>query len=85
MRKPAARERRTVRAVRVRRTSPVQDTPTITRELSNYELLERRSRELEIERARGGYGTSQPPDANTPLLFPGFTANVGGHQNRGRP
>ena len=38
-------------------------------ELSNYELIERRSRELEIERANGGPGTSQPPDAETPLLF----------------
>ena len=48
MGKPAPLERRTIRAVRVRRTSPDQDTATVTRELSNYELLERRSRELEI-------------------------------------
>ena len=85
MRKPAPPKRQPLRSVRVRRTSPVLDIPTATEELSNYELLERRSRELEIERARGGYGTSQPPDADTPLLFPGFTANPRGHQNRGRP
>ncbi len=43
---------------------------TAAEELSDFKLLERRSRELELERARGGFGTPQPPDADTPLLFP---------------
>ena len=63
---------RTIRATRRRATPPPQPTdpaPEAEPELSNYELLERRSRELEIERAHGGPGTSQPPDAETPLLF----------------
>jgi hypothetical protein len=68
------RKPRTIRAVRTRRTSPVPDTSAQAGELSNYELLERRSRELEVERAHGGSGTSQPPDADTPLLFPKFCA-----------
>jgi hypothetical protein len=61
-----------------------------TRELSNYELLERRSRELEMERSRGGSGTAQPPDAPTPLLYPkdarpaGAPSNEGGHVERAR-
>jgi hypothetical protein len=46
--------------------------PAPVTELSNYELRERRSRELEEARARGGLGTSQPPDAKKPLLFPKF-------------
>jgi len=61
---------RTIRAVRRRSTPPVVSTRTAPEpELSNYELLERRSQELELERAHGGPGTSQPPDAETPLLF----------------
>ncbi len=63
---------KTIRAVRVRVKAPVPDTPAPVTELSNYELLERRSRELEEARARGGLGTSQPPDAEKPLLFPKF-------------
>jgi hypothetical protein len=64
---------RTIRATRVRRTSGlVADTPPPVTELSNYEMLERRSRELEAERAQGGCGTAQPPDAEKPLLFPTF-------------
>jgi len=62
---------RTIRAVRRRSTPSVISTRTAPEpepELSNYELLERRSRELELDRARGGPGTSQPPDADTPLL-----------------
>jgi hypothetical protein len=62
---------RTIRAMRRRATPPPAPTrlapepePAPEPELSNYELIERRSRELEIER-----GTSQPPDADTPLLF----------------
>jgi hypothetical protein len=51
---------------------PPTDTPAPVEELSNYELLERRSRELEAERAHGGFGTPQPPDAEKPLLFPKF-------------
>jgi hypothetical protein len=66
---------RTLRAVRVRKTDPILDAPTGTDELSNYELLERRSRELEVEKARGGLGTSQPPEADTPLLFPSGAAD----------
>jgi hypothetical protein len=65
---------RTIRAMRRRSTPPPAPTrlapePEPEPELSNYELIERRSRELEIERAHGGPGTSQPPDADTPLLF----------------
>jgi hypothetical protein len=63
---------RTIRAMRRRSTPPPAPTrlaPEPETELSNYELIERRSRELEIERAHGGPGTSQPPDADTPLLF----------------
>jgi hypothetical protein len=63
---------RVIRAVRTRRaaaaTPPAQPGQP---ELSNYELLEVRSRELEAERAHGGTGTSQPPDADTPLLLRG--------------
>jgi hypothetical protein len=63
---------RTIRAMR-RRAAPPPAPPRVAPEpepeLSNYELIERRSRELEIERAHGGPGTSQPPDAETPLLF----------------
>ena len=64
---------RTIRAMRRRRATPppapTRLAPEPEPELSNYELIERRSRELEIERAHGGPGTSQPPDAETPLLF----------------
>jgi hypothetical protein len=63
---------RTIRAMRRRATSPPVPTrlaPDPEPELSNYELIERRSRELEIEHAQGGPGTSQPPEADTPLLF----------------
>ena len=49
--------------------APTRPAPQPEPELSNYELIERRSRELEIERAHGGPGTAQPPDAETPLLF----------------
>ena len=72
---------RTIRAMRRRATPPPAPTrlatepePALEPELSNYELIERRSRELEIERAHGGPGTSQPPDADTPLLFSKPTA-----------
>jgi hypothetical protein len=58
---------RTIRAMRKRVLPP--RVPAPEPELSNYELIERRSRELEIEHANGGPGTSQPPDAETPLLF----------------
>jgi hypothetical protein len=61
---------RIVRAVRVRQDTPAGATAAPSRGLSNYELLERRSRELAEQRARGGLGTSQAPDAATPLLFP---------------
>ena len=66
---------RTIRAVRRRAAPPPTPArnapePQPEPELSNYELIERRSHELEIERAHGGSGTSQPPDADTPLLFP---------------
>jgi hypothetical protein len=66
---------RTIRAVRRRAAPPpaparTAEEPQPEPELSNYELIERRSHELEIERAHGGCGTSQPPDADTPLLFP---------------
>ena len=44
-------------------------------ELSAYELLERRSLELTDERAHGGFGTSQPPNAAVPLLYPKPPAN----------
>jgi hypothetical protein len=69
---------RTIRAVRKRATPPATPTgktrdtepqPEPQPELSNYELIERRSHELEIDRAHGGPGTPQPPDAETPLLF----------------
>jgi hypothetical protein len=63
---------RTIRAVRRRATAPPlppRPAPEPEPELSNYELIERRSRELEIERAHGGPGTPQPPEAETPLLF----------------
>jgi hypothetical protein len=84
MRKPDPVKRRTLHAVRVRRTSPVPNTPTTgTEELSDYELLERRSHQLEMERARGGFGTPQPPDADTPLLFPRFAANPVSQQKPG--
>ena len=91
MRKPDPVRRRTLHAVRVRRTSRVPDTSTTaTEELSDYELLERRSRELELERARGGFGTPQRPDADKPLLFPHFAATLPGQQKsrmpaKGRP
>jgi hypothetical protein len=71
---------RIIRAVRVRQDTPAEATPAPTRELSNYERLERRSRELEEQRARGGSGTSQPPDAPAPLLFP--NADAGGAEAR---
>jgi hypothetical protein len=61
---------RIIRAVRVQQDAPAEATPAPSRELSNYELLERRSRDLEEQRARGGLGTSQAPDAPAPLLFP---------------
>lgn len=51
-----------------RRTSG--EPPPPEPELSAYEQLERRSRDLERERARGGLGTAQPPEAETPLLHP---------------
>ena len=60
---------RIIRAVRVRQDAPAEATPAPSREFSNYELLERRSREPEEQRARGGLGTSQPFDAPAPLLF----------------
>jgi hypothetical protein len=60
-------------ATGVRRTSRlVADTPPPVTELSNYQMLERRSRELAAERAHGGFGASQPPEAEKPLLFPTF-------------
>jgi hypothetical protein len=40
------------------------------RELSDYEDLQRRSRDLQDERAAGGPGTAQPPEEATPLLHP---------------
>jgi hypothetical protein len=52
----------------VLRRRPRPNFPPRPEELSNFKLLERRSRELELERARGGFGTPQPPDADTPLL-----------------
>ena len=63
---------RTIRAVRKRADlEPVQAGTALPAhpELSNYELIERRSRELELEHAKGGPGTSQPPEADTPLLM----------------
>ena len=80
---------RTIRAVRRRSTPPVVSTRTAPEpepELSNYELLERRSQELELERAHGGPGTSQPPDAETPLLFarPSSGENTREPEARGR-
>jgi hypothetical protein len=71
---------RIIRAVRVRQDAPAEAKPAPTRELSNYERLERCSRELEEQRARGGSGTSQPPDAPAPLLFP--KADAGGAEAR---
>jgi hypothetical protein len=59
-----------VRPVRVPEDAPGGATPAPSQELSDYELLECRSRELEERRMRGELGTSQPPDAATPLLFP---------------
>ncbi len=41
-----------------------------SRELSDYEDLQRRSRDLEDEHAAGGPGTAQPPEEATPLLHP---------------
>jgi hypothetical protein len=71
---PAPAKPRTIRAVRKRAAPPLMPTrkaPSSEQEpeLSNYELIERRSRELEVEHANGGTGTAQPPDAETPLLF----------------
>jgi hypothetical protein len=79
---------RTIRAVR-RRTAPpsiqTQQDPAPEPELSNYELIERRSRELEIEHANGGAGTAQAPDAETPLLFSRPQGTAAGRQEpRGR-
>jgi hypothetical protein len=71
--RPATRPR-TIRARRVRQISP-RDAPAPLKELSNYELLECRSRDLEAERAHGGLGTSQPPDAEKPLLLPKFSTS----------
>ena len=51
--------RRIIRAVRVRQDAPAEATPAPSRELSNYELLERRSREREEQRARGGLGQDE--------------------------
>jgi hypothetical protein len=50
---------RIVRAVRVRQDAPAEATPAPSRDLSNYELLERRSREREEQRARGGLGQDE--------------------------
>jgi hypothetical protein len=50
---------RIIRAVRVRQDAPAEATPAPSRKLSNYELLERRSRELAEQRARGQLRTSQ--------------------------
>jgi hypothetical protein len=61
---------RIIRAVPVQQDAPAETAPAPSRELRNYELLERRSRELAEQRARGGLGTSQAPDAAAPLLFP---------------
>ena len=64
---------RIVPAVRVRQDAPAEATPAPSRELSNNELLERRSRELEAQRARGGLGhdendtpTEPPPGIAAP-------------------
>jgi hypothetical protein len=71
---------RIIRAVRVRQDTPAEATPAPSRGLSNYELLERRSRELAEQRARGGLGTSQAPEA--PLLFPkGTTGDAAARQD----
>jgi hypothetical protein len=40
------------------------------RALSDYEDLQRHSRQLQREHEAGGPGTSQPPDEATPLLHP---------------
>ena len=56
---------------RNKRTVPAATAPPRAEELSAYELLERRSLELTKERAHGGFGTSQPPNAAVPLLYPG--------------
>ena len=72
MDQPVPDKSRTIRSVRKRATPTVKPTRTAPEpepELSNYELLERRSRELEVEHAQGGPGTAQPPDAETPLLY----------------
>ena len=82
------------RTIRARRRSPSpgarasagqEQQQEHQRELSNYELLERRSRELELERSKGGSGAAQPPDARTPLLFPKEPAtNLGQGWRRAR-
>ena len=68
---------RITRAVRVRQDAPAEATPAPARKPGNYELLERRSRELEEQHARGRLGTSQPPDPPAPLLFPKTRTRVG--------
>ena len=83
MDQPAPDKSKTIRSVRKRATPSVMPTRTVPepeQELSNYELLERRSRELEVEHAQGGPGTAQAPDAETPLLHskPSATRNAPG-------
>ena len=51
-------------------TSHPPSAPPQEEELSAYELLERRSHELAEDRAHGGFGTPQPPNAAVPLLYP---------------
>jgi hypothetical protein len=67
---PTSSRPRTIRVRHGRKPaeSPSPEPPRQP-ELSNYELLERRSRQLEEEHAKGGTGTAQAPDAETPLLF----------------
>jgi hypothetical protein len=82
------------RTIRARRRSPSSGARASAgqeqqQELSNYELLERRSRELEKERSKGGSGGAQPPDARTPLLYPkaeaaGRSSNATGPAERPR-
>ena len=92
MAKRAHPKPRTIRAHRRSVTSKPQPSTAERppQELSNYELLERRSRELEMERSRGGSGASQPPDAQTPLLHPrearpaGPPSKEGAHVERAR-
>ena len=60
---------RTLRKRATRPHVPAQKASEPEPELSNYERLERRSRELEVEHAHGGHGTAQPPEAETPLLY----------------